>query len=548
MGIAGKPAKSGLPFFRIKSSCSFPGAIWYNIPSRKNNAKEVLSMKHLFRLCRMLIPILLACCLALTGAASAEETLVVNPEAEPLSREDMLSMVKEATDAFYHDEELLNELQSEVTVAEEEIPLTEEDGSIKAPVLTLTHGGKAMRCFMMFLGDSGEGEGPWPLYLTLHGGGGAEPEFNNSQWLSMADYYADSGISGLYVACRGITDTWDLHFQEDTYPLLDRLIGAMVLLYGADPDRVYLLGFSAGGDGVYQLSPRLADRFAAVNMSSGHPNGVSLLNLANCPICLQAGIRDFYSDTALRSVRAAEFDKTLSDYHDKYGFGYRHRVFIHVPAGHNYVDYQDCESTVLKDPSAFAARAEDPDFLERFLDIAEQNGLARDVPTLSYTLDGTNPGFDRDCKDLVTEDFGLETETANTSATAYVSQFTRDPAPVNLVWDLSTRAQKREKNSFYWLEAAPEVNQGVITASYDPQTNTITVEPDAGVNGDFAILFHPALVDVSLPVTVRTGDITRTVRVNPSREFLEASMRETGDPEMACVGKILYSRILHPEN
>ena len=34
-----------------------------------------------------------------------------------------------------------------------------------------------------------------------------------------------------------------------------------------------------------QLAPRLADRFAAVNMSSGHPNGVSLLNLANCPIC-----------------------------------------------------------------------------------------------------------------------------------------------------------------------------------------------------------------------------------------------------------------------
>lgn len=505
-------------------------------------------MKHLFRLFRSLTAILLTCCLILSGAAFAEEPLVVNPEAEPLSRADTLSMAEEAADAFYHNETLLYELQSEVTVAEEEIPVMFGDGSIKYPVLTLTHGGKTMRCLERFLGEKSEGGGPWPLYLTLHGGGDAETEFNNTQWVYMADYYSDTGITGLYVACRGISDTWDLHFQDDTYALLDRLIEVMVLLYNADPNRVYLLGFSAGGDGVYQISPRLADRFAAVNMSSGHPNGVSLLNLANCPICLQVGVRDFYSDTAMRSVRAAEFDKTLSDYHEKYGFGYLHRVFIHVPAGHNYVDYQDCESSVLKDPEAFTVCAQQPDFLDRFLNILEKYRTDSDVSTLSYIEVGENPAFDQDCTDLVTEDLGLETETANTNATAYVSQFTRNSAPANLVWDLSTRAPKREKNSFYWLEADAEVNRGVITASYDAETNTITIEPDADVNGDFAILFHPALVDVSRPVTVRTGDITRTVQVNPSREFLEASMLETGDPEMACVGKILYSEILHPEN
>ena len=61
-------------------------------------------------------------------------------------------------------------------------------------------------------------------------------------------------------------------------------------------------------------------------------------------------------------------------------------------------------------------------------------------------------------------------------------------------------------------------------------------------------LLPAALVDVSRPVILKTGEISRTVRVNPSREFLEASMRETGDPELACVGKILYSRILRPED
>jgi len=99
-----------------------------------------------------------------------------------------------------------------------------------------------------------------------------------------------------------------------------------------------------------------------------------------------------------------------------------------------------------------------------------------------------------------------------------------------------------------WLEAAPDVNRGVVTASYHAETNTITVEPDADVNGDFAILFHPALVDLTRPVTVKTGNITRTVQVNPSREFLEASIRETGDPKLACIGKILYSQIIQSEN
>lgn len=66
------------------------------------------------------------------------------------------------------------------------------------------------------------------------------------------------------------------------------------------------------------------------------------------------------------------------------------------------------------------------------------------------------------------------------------------------------------------------------------------------MNGDFSILFHPALVDVSRTVHIKTGDITREVWVNASEDFLKASVLESGDPELACVGKIAYSTILHP--
>ena len=52
--------------------------------------------------------------------------------------------------------------------------------------------------------------------------------------------------------------------------------------------------------------------------------------------------------------------------------------------------------------------------------------------------------------------------------------------------------------------------------------------------------------DVSRPVTVRTGGIVRTVRVHPSEDFLRASIRENGDPALACVGRILYSELVPP--
>ena len=267
--------------------------------------------------------------LFMTAFAQERDVITVNPGSAPLTREQTKAMVEDAAEAFYRDDGLKAELEAEIERRYEVIP-SDDNGNEEWEFYTLTHGGKTMRFFMEIIGEP-DGDGRYPLYIALHGGGGTAAEANNDQWLDMFAYYQGAIERGIYLACRGITDTWDLHFQEDSYPLYDRLIEAMTVNYGADPDRVYLLGFSAGGDGVYQIAPRLADRFAAANMSSGHPNGVSLLNLANCPICLQVGIRDYYNEDVLRCVRAAEFEKTLSGYREEYGFGYDHRILLHVP-------------------------------------------------------------------------------------------------------------------------------------------------------------------------------------------------------------------------
>ncbi len=64
----------------------------------------------------------------------------------------------------------------------------------------------------------------------------------------MTEYYKYSVENGIYVAVRGIEDVWNMHFLEEAYPMYDRLIEDMVMFSNADPNRVYLLGFSSGGD------------------------------------------------------------------------------------------------------------------------------------------------------------------------------------------------------------------------------------------------------------------------------------------------------------
>ncbi|CAG9946026.1 unnamed protein product [Clonostachys rosea f. rosea IK726] len=76
-----------------------------------------------------------------------------------------------------------------------------------------------------------------PLYIALHGGGGAPAHVNDEAWEGMKDYYRSSVQKGVYVAVRGITNTWDLHFQAESYMLLERLIENMILFANVDSDR-----------------------------------------------------------------------------------------------------------------------------------------------------------------------------------------------------------------------------------------------------------------------------------------------------------------------
>src|SRR5690606_6946618 len=110
---------------------------------------------------------------------------------------------------------------------------------------------------------------------------------NDGQWENQKHLY--SLKEGIYVAPRAPTNTWDLWHQEHIDSMLRRLIENMVAIEDVNWNRVYLMGYSAGGDGVYQLAPRMSDTWAAAAMMAGHPNETSARGLRNVPFALQVG-------------------------------------------------------------------------------------------------------------------------------------------------------------------------------------------------------------------------------------------------------------------
>jgi predicted peptidase len=113
----------------------------------------------------------------------------------------------------------------------------------------------------------------WPLFIAMHGGGGAPKQVNDSQWKHMQIYYRDQPEAEgyLYLALRAPNDTWNGFYDTYVPPLIINLIRQFLLFGDVDPDRVYLMGYSHGGYGAFYIGPKIPDRFAAVHCSASAP-------------------------------------------------------------------------------------------------------------------------------------------------------------------------------------------------------------------------------------------------------------------------------------
>ncbi len=173
------------------------------------------------------------------------------------------------------------------------------------------------------------------LWISLHGGGGTTPEVNDQQWRNQMRLYRPS--EGVYVAPRSPLEAWDMWCQQPIDSMYRVLIRAMIAHYDVNPDKVYILGYSAGGDGVWRMAPRMADHWAAASMMAGHPGDVRLENLLNTPFMIWCGANDAaYNRNRLDRERGLQMDSLQRTSPD----GYIHETHIMEGKGH-WMDRED---------------------------------------------------------------------------------------------------------------------------------------------------------------------------------------------------------------
>ncbi len=333
-------------------------------------------------------------------------------------------------------------------------------------------------------------ENGYPLYIALHGGGyGETPHMNDSQWEHMKIYYKDSVKSGVYVACRGVRDTWDTHANPESFPLYDELITNMVLFKNVDPNKVYIMGFSAGGDGVYIITPRMTDRFAAANMSAGCPNNVRLKNLRNMPLIIQAGERDY---SFRRNELIAEYDEYLDSLAKEYG-GFVHEANVHFDKAHNFRD-------------------NDPKFTPR--------AVMKD--NLAWLRTG-----DREYTEK------------NTNAVSFLEKHTRDPYPEKVVWDLSLRAPLRKHTNFYWLGADPEISSGEIVASFNKERNELVIEKSSVA--EFSVYYNEKMFASRPNIIVKADNVSVCEKEYDPQLVANETCEQNGDINYIFTGRIDFT-------
>lgn len=173
------------------------------------------------------------------------------------------------------------------------------------------------------------------LYFSLHGGGNAPAAVNRQQWENQRTLY--NIPEGLVIVPLAPTNTWNLWHEDHIDNLLDSLIRYSVILEDVNPNKVYIMGYSAGGDGVFQLGPRMADRWAAASMMAGHPGDANPLNLRNLPFSIYMGGRD----TAYhRNTLAIAFNAKLDSLQKLDPEGFIHDFHFYADKAH-WMDRRD---------------------------------------------------------------------------------------------------------------------------------------------------------------------------------------------------------------
>lgn len=199
--------------------------------------------------------------------------------------------------------------------------------------------------FGMYVPDSYDGSKPYALFVTLPGYGGYY-----FQGVGVNIRTEDFGIEARkyndeMIIIAPQLNSWDMASARQAVALTRRIMGC----YNIDPGKVYLEGYSGGGETgslVMELAPELFTAYLLV--SSQWDGDLAPVVESRTPVYMATGENDsYYGSDDLRETYARyekEMAASISD--DKTGDGFIYQMFLYELNNHEYGYTGDCEETL----------------------------------------------------------------------------------------------------------------------------------------------------------------------------------------------------------
>lgn len=373
----------------------------------------------------------------------------------------------------------------------------------------------------------------YPLYICLHDGEVSHTSNNTNEYKKMKTYYLKSITLGICLACRGISDQSNCHYTNESFELFEKMIKEMFVFYNANPNKVYLLGVGFGGDAVYQIASRLAERFAGVSINSGHTFGINLKNLINLPIIIQVGESNIYFEKNKNAVNAFA---TLKELYREYSIDPPPiECYIHIGKGKKIIDnkIKNAMQNVINDPLAWLKGNEYTSvikntnaisFLSQFTRNPYPNKLVWDL-TKCYKKDFAQKKTHKSGKKLSVSDINGELIKSETE-TPYQTEGTISHFSGTSI----SKMELTSNSQFYWLEIGnktlSEIGTVEIVAQYEKEKNKILILTPVKY---LRILLCDEMINFDNDVEIAVGNFTKKLKITRNFATERRSMEERGD-------------------
>jgi len=198
----------------------------------------------------------------------------------------------------------------------------------------------SLQPYTVFVPPSYDAKGAWPLLVLLHGSGGDQWEIAQAA----ANLDGRSAFRGAleeklqepnFLLCAPLARGASEYQQVGEVDIL-QMLEEVQRDYRVDPDRVYAMGWSMGGEGSALMASRFPDRFAAVMSIAGSVDTTLIANGRHVPFWNFHELSDMSVSPGYANVAESAFRSQGLPYHD----GIQERPFVWSPWSDHYVGYR----------------------------------------------------------------------------------------------------------------------------------------------------------------------------------------------------------------